>query len=195
MDGITVCTQAQLEMFGSARLELVDELTTPDVIDHGAPLNGTHGREALKDTIRWLHSGLDDVAYEVKDVFQSDDEVVIRCTARGTNTREPSDVTSTVTGRPSRITLKVNLQARDQRPSASPRIPAQPDASAPPPAGGAVVTARSGLVPAPSKRNARSTIGMSAATVANRERSGVGPPFASTGPCRFVIRLFARVSR
>ena len=80
MDGIAVCTQAQLEMFGGARLELVDELTTPDVIDHGAPPNGTHGREALKDTIRWIHSGLDDVVYEVKDV--------IRCTARGTNTRE-----------------------------------------------------------------------------------------------------------
>jgi hypothetical protein len=57
----------------------------------------------------------------------------------------PSDVTSTVTRRPSHITLKVNLQARDQGPSSSPRIPAQPDVSAPPPAGGAVVTARSGL--------------------------------------------------
>src|ERR1039458_537456 len=31
----------------------------------------------------------------------------------------PSDVTSTVTGRPSRITVKVNLQRRDQGPSAS----------------------------------------------------------------------------
>ena len=88
MDGIAVCKQAQLEMFGDARLELVDELTTPDVIDHGAPPNGTQGREALKGTIRWIHSGFDDVAYEVKDAFQSDDKVVIRCTTRGTNTRE-----------------------------------------------------------------------------------------------------------
>jgi predicted ester cyclase len=88
MDGIAVCTQAQLEMFGDARLELVDELTTPDVIDHGAPPNGTQGREALKGTIRWIHSGFDDVAYVVKDAFQSDDKVVIRCTARGTNARE-----------------------------------------------------------------------------------------------------------
>ena len=40
----------------------------------------------------------------------------------------------------------MNLQARDQGPSTSPRIPAQPDVSAPPPAGGAVVTACSGLV-------------------------------------------------
>jgi hypothetical protein len=39
----------------------------------------------------------------------------------------------------------VNLQARDQGPSRSPRIPAQSDVSAPPPAGGAVVTARSGF--------------------------------------------------
>ena len=88
MDGIAVCKQAQLEMFGGARLELVDELTTADVIDHGAPPNGTRGREALKDTIRWIHSGFDNVAYEVKDAFASNDKVVIRCTARGTNTRE-----------------------------------------------------------------------------------------------------------
>src|SRR5665213_4327540 len=59
----------------------------------------------------------------------------------------PSDVTSTVTARPSRITFKVNLQARDQGPSTSPRIPAQPDVSAPPLAGGAVLTARPGLEP------------------------------------------------
>ena len=88
MDAIAVCTQAQIEMFGNARLDLVEELTTPDVVDHGAPPNGTHGREALKGTIRWIHSGLDDVAYEVKDAFQSEDKVVIRCTVRGTNTRE-----------------------------------------------------------------------------------------------------------
>ena len=88
MDAIAVCTQAQVEMFGNARLDLVEELTTPDVIDHGAPPHGTHGREALKGTIRWIHSGLDDVAYEVKDAFQSEDKVVIRCTVRGTNTRE-----------------------------------------------------------------------------------------------------------
>src|SRR5437588_5003110 len=88
MDGIAVCTKAQVEMFGSARLELVDELTTPDVIDHGAPPHGTRGREALKEQIRFIHSGLDDVAYEVKDAFQSADKVVLRCEARGTNTRE-----------------------------------------------------------------------------------------------------------
>jgi predicted ester cyclase len=88
MDAIAVCTQAQVEMFGNARLDLVEELTTPDVIDHGAPPHGTQGRAALKGTIRWIHSGLDDVAYEVKDAFQSEDKVVIRCTVRGTNTRE-----------------------------------------------------------------------------------------------------------
>lgn len=88
MDGIAVCTKAQVEMFGSAHLELVDELTTPDVIDHGARPNGIRGRDALKGVIRFIHSGLDDVAYEVKDAFQSADKVVLRCEVRGTNTRE-----------------------------------------------------------------------------------------------------------
>jgi len=88
MDATTLCTQAQVEMFGNARLELVDEITTPEVIDHGTPPHGTHGREALKGTINWIHSGLDDVSYEVQEALQSGDKVVIRCTMRGTNTRE-----------------------------------------------------------------------------------------------------------
>jgi predicted ester cyclase len=88
MDGIAVCKQAQVEMFGDARLELVDQLTTPDVIDHGRGPDGTRGRDALKGTIRWIHSGFDDLVYEVEDAFASDDKVVMRCTVRGTNTRE-----------------------------------------------------------------------------------------------------------
>ena len=88
MDAIAVCKQSQTEMFGNARVELVDELTTPDVIDHGAPPDGTRGREALKDTIRWIHSGLDDLVYEVKDAFASDDKVVMRCAVRGTHARD-----------------------------------------------------------------------------------------------------------
>jgi predicted ester cyclase len=86
MDTVAVCKQAQLEMFGNARLELVDELTTPDVTNHATPPH--RGREALKDTIRRIHSGFDDIAFEVKDAFASDDKVVMRCTARGTNTGE-----------------------------------------------------------------------------------------------------------
>ena len=38
--------------------------------------------------IRFIHSGLDDVAIEVKDALQSADKVVLRCEVRGTNTRE-----------------------------------------------------------------------------------------------------------
>lgn len=87
MDAIAVCKQAQTEMFGNARLELVEQLTTPDVVDHGARPNGTRGQEALKGTIRFLHSGLDDLAYEVEDAFASEDKVVMRFTVRGTNTR------------------------------------------------------------------------------------------------------------
>lgn len=88
MDAIELCTKAQVEMFGNARLDLVDELTAPDVIDHGAPPDGTRGRDALKGQIRWIHSGLDNVAYEVEDAFQSGDKVTVRCEARGTNARE-----------------------------------------------------------------------------------------------------------
>jgi len=88
MESIKLCTRAQVEIFGNARLDLVDEITTPEVIDHGVPTGATHGREALKGTISWIHSGLDDVSYEVEDAFERDDKVVLRCTMRGTNTRD-----------------------------------------------------------------------------------------------------------
>ena len=88
MDAIAICRQAQEEMFGNARLELVDELTTPDIVNHGARAGHAHGREAVKGQIRGIHSGFDDLSYDIEDAFQSGDKVVIRCTARGTNTGE-----------------------------------------------------------------------------------------------------------
>ena len=58
----------------------------------------------------------------------------------------PSDVTSTVTGRPSRITFKVKPPSSGFRTSATQESPLSPDDSAPPNPGGAGLTARSGLV-------------------------------------------------
>jgi predicted ester cyclase len=87
MDPIEVTTRAQVELFGQGRFELADELTTPNVVDHGGP-EPTHGRDALLGTIRWIHSGLDDVSYEVRDAFASGDRVTIRATMRGTFARE-----------------------------------------------------------------------------------------------------------
>jgi hypothetical protein len=56
-------------MFGQGRLELIEQLTTPDVADHGAPPENEYGRDGLERTIRWLHSGFDNLAYTPLDVF------------------------------------------------------------------------------------------------------------------------------
>lgn len=88
MDPIEITTMAQVELFGKARLELLEQLTTPDVIDHGGPPENQHGREGLERTIRWLHAGLDNLSYTPVDAFASGDKVTIRTTMSGTWARE-----------------------------------------------------------------------------------------------------------
>ena len=83
MNPIELCTKAQTELFGQGRVELLEELTTPDVVDHGAPPPNQGGRDGLRRPIQWIHSGLDDVRYEVHDAFANGDRVAIRCTMHG----------------------------------------------------------------------------------------------------------------
>ena len=50
MNPIELCTKAQTELFGQGRVELLEELTTPDVVDHGAPPPNQGGRDGLRLT-------------------------------------------------------------------------------------------------------------------------------------------------
>lgn len=87
MDPIDVCTQAQNMMFALGDAAAVDAWTTEDVVSHTAPPGAPTGRDGLKATIEWLHSGLDDVSYEVLDAFAADDKVTLRCAMHATHAR------------------------------------------------------------------------------------------------------------
>ena len=47
MNTIEIATTAQVELFGKGRLELMERLTTPDVIDHGGLPENQHGRDGI----------------------------------------------------------------------------------------------------------------------------------------------------
>ncbi|MFN8186230.1 MAG: ester cyclase [Gaiellales bacterium] len=87
MDAVEVCTRAQEAMFARGDVNAVDSWTTEGVVTHTAPPGTPAGREGLKATIAWLHSGLDNVTYAVQDAFAAGDKVTMRCTMSATHAR------------------------------------------------------------------------------------------------------------
>ena len=85
---VEVCRRVNQEVFGAGRLELAEELIAPDFVDHEAAPDAPRGPESVKQTVRWLGSGLDDVSYDVEDAFGSDDRVALRVTMHATHARE-----------------------------------------------------------------------------------------------------------
>lgn len=82
-----LCVQVNQDLFGKRRLELADELLAPDFLDHEAPPGSPRGPESAKRTVEWLHSGLDDLDYEIEDVFGAGDRVALRVTLHATHAR------------------------------------------------------------------------------------------------------------
>ena len=66
---VDLCVRALIELFGAGRLEVADELITPDCVDHGGdsgpPVRGRDpgtGPEAIKWVVRWLRGAFPDLA-------------------------------------------------------------------------------------------------------------------------------------
>jgi steroid delta-isomerase-like uncharacterized protein len=84
-----VCLRVNQEVFGQGRVELADELLTPDFVEHEGPPGATQrGPEAVKRTVQWLRSAFDDISYDVEDLFGDGDRVALRVTMHGTHARE-----------------------------------------------------------------------------------------------------------
>ena len=83
-----LCVRINQEVFGQGRIELADELLAPDFLEHEAPPGTPRGPEAVRRTVKWLRSGLDDIAYDVEDVFGEGDRVALRVTMHATHARE-----------------------------------------------------------------------------------------------------------
>jgi len=72
------------EIYGKGRVSLVGELYAEDFVDD-SPGGGT-GRELIKQAVTEFHRAMPDLHIEFEDVFATEDKVVIRYTARGTQT-------------------------------------------------------------------------------------------------------------
>lgn len=75
------------EVASEGRIELIDELCTPDVVDH-SPLGEVEGREALKAQLTDLRNAFGDFTATVEDIVAEGDTVAMRVTLRGTHEGE-----------------------------------------------------------------------------------------------------------
>jgi predicted SnoaL-like aldol condensation-catalyzing enzyme len=69
-------------------LAAIDELTTPDFVEHGVPPGFPPNREGTKQFFGMLLGGFPDVSYEIEDLIVQGDRLAARILWRGTQTGE-----------------------------------------------------------------------------------------------------------
>jgi steroid delta-isomerase-like uncharacterized protein len=76
------------EVVSQGKVEVIDELCSPDLIDHETPPGMPGGREGVKQFFTALRQALPDLQAEVHDLIGEGDKVVVRSTMRGTHQAE-----------------------------------------------------------------------------------------------------------
>ncbi|TRW42895.1 ester cyclase [Georgenia yuyongxinii] len=76
------------EGFAAGRTEVVDEVCSPDFLEHQFGLEGAgaEGLETLRTAMRQVHRATPDIRYTVEDWAERGDTLWVRLRARGTNT-------------------------------------------------------------------------------------------------------------
>lgn len=101
---VEVVERMLLEGFATGDTRIVDELCSPDLIEHQFGMSGV-GAEAIekvKRGIEQVHTGMPDLSFTVEDWAQSGDVVWVRAVATGTNS---GPFLGPPTGRPVRLTV------------------------------------------------------------------------------------------
>jgi predicted ester cyclase len=75
------------EGFATGDATVVDELCSPDLVEHQFGLAGASPAEALqhvKDAMRDVHGAVPDISFTIEDFVERDDTIWVRVRARGT---------------------------------------------------------------------------------------------------------------
>src|SRR6476620_7973337 len=74
------------ECFNKGNLDLIDEICTPNVVQHDPSMQGDlRGPRALKEQIQAYRDGMSDLELTVDEMFAAEDKVVTRWHGHGTN--------------------------------------------------------------------------------------------------------------
>jgi predicted ester cyclase len=77
------------EVVAKGRVELLDTLAAPDMVDHAAEVMGWKpGRDGFVQHIEWLHGAVSSVNVTVDDLLAEADRVVAYWTLQGTHVGE-----------------------------------------------------------------------------------------------------------
>ena len=76
------------EGFAAGDASVVDELCSPDLVEHqfGLAATGEQAREHVKAAIRDVHAAVPDISFAIEDSAEQDDKIWVRVRARGTAT-------------------------------------------------------------------------------------------------------------
>ena len=83
------------EVFSQGDLELVDELVSPDLVNHSVPPGLPPGIEGFRQQASMIRDGLPDLRTNVDDMIAEGDQVVTRWTGTGTHQGEMMGVAPT----------------------------------------------------------------------------------------------------
>lgn len=84
-DAFTVMRRMLDEGFATGDVTVVDQLCSPDLVEHQFGLSGT-GAEAIqhvKDAIRDVHSAVPDISFTIEDSVEEGDTIWVRVRAAG----------------------------------------------------------------------------------------------------------------
>lgn len=73
------------EVVNAGRLDLVDELVSPDFVEHFAPPQLPQGSNGLKQFLTMLRNAFPDLQGTVDDMMADDDKIIARLTLHGTH--------------------------------------------------------------------------------------------------------------
>jgi steroid delta-isomerase-like uncharacterized protein len=107
-----VVRQLYEEMNNGRKLELAEELFTPDHVFHDPQVPAGPGPQGVADAVRVYQEGLDG-HWEIEEMFSAGDRVVVRWTGSGTHNAELNGIPPT--GRPIRVdAISVHRMAGEQ---------------------------------------------------------------------------------
>jgi steroid delta-isomerase-like uncharacterized protein len=78
------------EAWSQGRIEVIDEVTSPDFVDHDPqnPSRGTRGPDAIKPLVTMYRKAFPDLSLTIDAMYADGDQVITRWTATGTHTGE-----------------------------------------------------------------------------------------------------------
>jgi steroid delta-isomerase-like uncharacterized protein len=76
------------EVVNQGKLEVFDELVSPDMVEHEKLPGFEPNREGVKQWFQMMHTAFPDLQFQVDDIFAAGDKVVARITMNGTQQGE-----------------------------------------------------------------------------------------------------------